>query len=94
MKILAAAQASGAGSVYPGRLAIVDLTERERLILDRIGLGMNMRQMADDLFVSYNTVKTQMRSLYQKLGARSREQALVRAHEHGLLGRARVNTAD
>jgi LuxR family maltose regulon positive regulatory protein len=50
--------------------------------------------MADDLFVSYNTVKTQMRSLYQKLGARSREQALVRAHEHGLLGRARVNTAD
>jgi LuxR family maltose regulon positive regulatory protein len=94
MKILAAAQASGAGSVYPGRLAIVDLTERERLILDRIGLGMNMRQMADDLFVSYNTVKTQMRSLYQKLGARSREQALVRAHEHGLLGSARVNTAD
>jgi LuxR family maltose regulon positive regulatory protein len=84
-KMIEAARASGAWSFFPERLAIVELTEREKFILDRIVIGMNMREMANDLFVSYNTVKTQMRRLYQKLGARSREQALVRAHVQGLL---------
>ncbi|MFB2599957.1 LuxR C-terminal-related transcriptional regulator [Herbiconiux sp. P17] len=41
--------------------------------------------MASALFVSINTVKSQLRSLYRKLGVASREEALVAAAERGLL---------
>jgi LuxR family maltose regulon positive regulatory protein len=41
--------------------------------------------MADTLVVSRNTVKTHLRSIYQKLGAASRSQAIERAVELRLL---------
>lgn len=50
-----------------------------RLADDRTG-----PQIACDLHVSPNTVKTQLRSLYRKLGARTREEALHRAAQLGL----------
>jgi LuxR family maltose regulon positive regulatory protein len=42
-------------------------------------------QMADTLYISRNTVKTHLRSIYQKLGVASRPQALERAVELRLL---------
>jgi LuxR family transcriptional regulator, maltose regulon positive regulatory protein len=41
--------------------------------------------MAEVLYVSRNTVKTHLRSIYQKLGAESRPQAIERAVELRLL---------
>jgi LuxR family maltose regulon positive regulatory protein len=41
--------------------------------------------MAEELIVSVNTVKTQIRSIYAKLGVSTRREAVARAHERGLL---------
>jgi LuxR family maltose regulon positive regulatory protein len=46
-----------------------------------------MPELANELFVSVNTVKTHMRSIYAKLGAHNRSEAVRRARELGLLGR-------
>ena len=62
------------------------LTRRERVILTAlVGTG-STAQIAQDLHVSTNTVKSQSRSLYRKLGARSRSEALAAAAAYGLLG--------
>ena len=42
-------------------------------------------QIAASLYVSHNTVKTHLRSIYQKLGVASRSQAIERAVELRLL---------
>ena len=42
-------------------------------------------RMGAALFLSPNTVKSHLRAIYRKLGARSREAALVRARALGLL---------
>jgi LuxR family maltose regulon positive regulatory protein len=42
-------------------------------------------EIAAELFVSVNTVKTQVRSIYTKLGARGRKDAIARAEALGLL---------
>jgi LuxR family maltose regulon positive regulatory protein len=41
--------------------------------------------MAEELVVSVNTVKTQIRSIYAKLGVATRRAAVTRAQERGLL---------
>lgn len=41
--------------------------------------------IAAQLFISTNTLKTQLQGIYRKLGAESRETAIIRAHELGLL---------
>ena len=45
----------------------------------------SLREIAQSLYVSQNTVKTHTRSIYRKLGASSREQAVARGRELGLL---------
>ena len=45
-------------------------------------------EIATQLFVSHNTVKTQVGSLYAKLGAHRRAEAVARARELGLLAPA------
>ncbi|MGY0488097.1 response regulator transcription factor [Streptomyces sp. WG-D5] len=63
------------------------LTDRELAVLrSLLRQEASLRQIADDLYVSYNTVKTHTRSVYRKLGARSRAEALLRAEELGLIG--------
>jgi LuxR family maltose regulon positive regulatory protein len=71
---------------FPPELRLIELTERERLILERIAKGMSVQAVAEDLFVSRNTVKTQVRGLYQKLDVSSRDEAVARAHEYALFG--------
>ncbi|MGO2141639.1 MAG: helix-turn-helix transcriptional regulator [Leucobacter sp.] len=41
--------------------------------------------MSDTLFVTLNTVKSQLRSVYRKLGASSRDEALRNATSRGLI---------
>jgi LuxR family transcriptional regulator, maltose regulon positive regulatory protein len=61
------------------------LTDRELDVLQLLERGLSKREVAGELFVSYNTIHTHARSIYRKLGASSRREALARAHERGLL---------
>lgn len=60
------------------------LTPREREILSLMAEGMDNRQVADRLHVSYATVRSHVRHLLGKLGARSKLEAVVRATDWGL----------
>ncbi len=70
------------------------LTPRERDVLRVLARTESRSEIAAELFVSVNTVKAQLRSLYTKLDARSRDEALHRAIAFGLLSDSRLATAD
>ncbi len=61
------------------------LTPKEREVLALLARGRSNRQMAEELFISAATVKTHLAHLYEKLGARDRQQAIERALAEGLL---------
>ena len=61
------------------------LTEREQEVLAELPSMRTAAEIADDLFVSTNTVKTHMRSIYRKLGVPHRRAAVVEARCQGLL---------
>jgi LuxR family maltose regulon positive regulatory protein len=60
------------------------LTARERAVLRELRYGGSYAQVADRLGVSRNTVKTQLRTAYRKLGADDRNEALARLTEFGI----------
>jgi LuxR family transcriptional regulator, maltose regulon positive regulatory protein len=60
------------------------LTTREHEVLDSLRAGMSRREIAGTTYRSENTIKGQIRSLYAKLGAASREEALDKARLYGL----------
>lgn len=64
-----------------------DLTDRELAVLRRLTGAGSAREIAADLYVSHNTVKTQIRAIYRKLGVATRKDAVARARERGLLPR-------
>ncbi|SJN40928.1 regulatory protein, LuxR [Microbacterium esteraromaticum] len=66
--------------------ATASLTDRECVILRELVDTASASAIADHLHVSVNTVKSQRRSLYRKLGVTSRQQALTAAVAQGLLG--------
>jgi two-component system, NarL family, response regulator LiaR len=74
---------------WPGRDA--GLTERESELLSLLSTGMTNRELGMHLYISENTVKTQLRHLYAKLGIRNRAQAAFMAAE-GYLGEHRRQT--
>ena len=61
------------------------LTEREQDVLELLPSLQSVDEIAKDLAVSRNTVKTHMRSIYQKLGADDRRDAVHRSRRAGLL---------
>jgi DNA-binding NarL/FixJ family response regulator len=61
------------------------LSEREREVLDLIAAGSTNREIAAALFLSPHTVKEHTSSLYRKLSARNRAEAVQRAQRVGLL---------
>ncbi|MEU6826353.1 LuxR C-terminal-related transcriptional regulator [Streptomyces atriruber] len=63
----------------------VPLTRRELVVLRELQENVPLRGIAENLHVSLNTVRSQTRSVYRKLGVGSRAQALHRARELGLL---------
>jgi LuxR family maltose regulon positive regulatory protein len=64
------------------------LTRGETRVLHYLPTNLSAREIARELCVSANTIKTHQRHLYQKLGARSRSQAVERARALGLLAPA------
>jgi len=62
------------------------LTSRERDVLACLAQGRSNREIADELFVGVETVKSHLSKLYEKLGARDRHDAVAQALAAGLLG--------
>ena len=58
------------------RISELGITPRELEILGLIAAGLSNREIADQLFVSENTVKTHSSRLFDKLGAHRRTQAV------------------
>jgi LuxR family transcriptional regulator, maltose regulon positive regulatory protein len=61
------------------------LTRGETRVLRYLPTHMGAPEIAAELFLSANTVKTHLRHLYRKLGAHSRREAVQRAQAIGLL---------
>lgn len=60
------------------------LTRRERVVLSNLSEDATLEQIATRLFVTRNTVKSQVRSLYCKLGVCTRADAVAFARAVGL----------
>lgn len=61
------------------------LSERELAVLGQLARTGSLAEIAASLVVSTNTVKSQTRSLYRKLGVSNREDAIAVASERHLL---------
>lgn len=61
------------------------LTDRERAVLRLLATTMSTGEIAEELYVSVNTIKTHLAAIYRKLGARRRRDAVVRAREYEML---------
>jgi LuxR family maltose regulon positive regulatory protein len=80
-QLIAAARqvrATSPGAFQRHQVLTDPLTATEQRILELLPTSTYL-QIADTLYISRNTVKTHLRSIYQKLGATSRSQALQRA---------------
>ena len=77
-------RATQPGSAQSGRVLAEPLTTAEQRILTLLPTS-TYPQIAGTLFISRNTVKTHLRSIYQKLGVASRSEALERAVDLRLL---------
>ena len=58
-----------------------DLSQREMEILQMMSLGYRNKEIAEKAFISLSTVKTHINHIFQKLGVKTRVQAISRAQE-------------
>ena len=61
------------------------LTEREIAVLRLLGGTLSAREIGQHLYVSQNTVKTHIKSIYRKLGVTSQPEAVARGRESGVI---------
>lgn len=67
----------------------VHLTEREVAVIRLLAVGRSNAEIADELSISPNTVRTHVQNILNKLGASSRLNAVALARQCGLLGHSR-----
>jgi LuxR family maltose regulon positive regulatory protein len=69
----------------PATAPLDPLSDSEVRVLRYLPTNLSAREIADELYVSTNTVKTHMHHLYAKLGTHRRGEAVERARALGLL---------
>jgi LuxR family maltose regulon positive regulatory protein len=79
-----------AAQVAAARAAVVPdpavlLSDRELAVLALLPSLLSAREIAAEFTVSVNTVKSHIRSIYAKLGVSSRREAVLVAHDRGLM---------
>jgi DNA-binding NarL/FixJ family response regulator len=60
----------------------VELSERERQVMEAIAAGQIYKQIADQLGVSVHTVRSYIRRIYEKLHVRTRSEAVAKYFKH------------
>jgi LuxR family maltose regulon positive regulatory protein len=69
-----------------GNMGASSLTGAELRLLPYLSTHLTFGEIAERLYVTHSTVKTQTTSIYRKLGVSSRSAAIERLTEAGLLG--------
>jgi LuxR family maltose regulon positive regulatory protein len=80
-------EASGVNVRTDPKIQVIndELSERELEIITLVGEGLKNDQIAEKIFLSVNTVKWHLRRAYEKLGVRSRTEALAEGRRLGLI---------
>ncbi|NKQ37809.1 MAG: helix-turn-helix transcriptional regulator, partial [Chloroflexi bacterium] len=84
-------QDGGETAVSPNQSTLIDqplvdpLSDRELEILALIAAGLKNKEIAEQLFISYNTVLYHTKNIYSKLGVNKRALAIAKAREMGLI---------
>jgi LuxR family transcriptional regulator, maltose regulon positive regulatory protein len=68
------------------RELLIPLSEKEKVVLRYLPTLLSNEEIAGEMFVSVNTVKTHLKSIYRKLAVSQRRDAVRRARELRLLG--------
>ncbi|MBX3312098.1 MAG: response regulator transcription factor [Microbacteriaceae bacterium] len=66
-------------------LTEIKLTNREKDVLKALMRDLTLQEIAEELFISPNTVKTTRSSLYRKLEASNKSEAITTALSHGII---------
>jgi len=69
----------------PAILVVEQLSEREREVLRHVSGMLSTAEVAAEMYISVNTVKTHLRSIYRKLAATHRGEAVRRARQLELI---------
>jgi LuxR family maltose regulon positive regulatory protein len=77
-------QLASAPASAPVLAADLELSERELTLLRLLASELSQREIGSELFISLNTVKGHVRSIFRKLGVNSRADAVARGRELGL----------
>ena len=88
-RLLAARQHDRRTVRLPSQGLIEPLSERELDVLRLLGTDLDGPDIARELVVSLNTVRTHTKNIYAKLGVNNRRAAVRRAEELDLLSRTR-----
>ena len=73
-----------AGSTGTTTAPVESLTRRERVVLAELAEDVTLEEIATRLFVTRNTVKSQVRSVYRKIGVSTRAEAVAWAVAQGI----------
>jgi LuxR family maltose regulon positive regulatory protein len=68
-----------------GTVHVEPLTDRELEVLKLLRSDLSLREIAEELFISHNTIKSYTQSIYRKLGVTSRSAALETASDIDIL---------
>lgn len=72
------------GAASGPQSAVHGLSDREEEVLRLIAAGLTNREIAEQVFISINSVKTYIRSAYRKIGVNSRSQAVAWGLRHDI----------
>jgi LuxR family transcriptional regulator, maltose regulon positive regulatory protein len=85
LEMLEGAPGPSAGFPREEAALVEPLSGRERTVLRYLESVLSSSEIASELYVSVNTVRTHVKSIYRKLGVSGRREAIRRAHELRLL---------